>query len=197
MEILRAKEIMKENFIGVEELGNILEFEIPEKIPNIPFAEEELLSKKSSHLLILCVEKFKDGNLVNIINMKNKIDKFNQPRFYNQDWYLKEKFIEKGIDLKWKLIRKELINESRGENPENIRDKYYLNSAVELVYVFFINYLVNKEEKLWNNDYVWCSDYDDKGDQIYVGRYTDPSGLNTDGFEIHRHLSIKQNYGVI
>ena len=48
-----------------------------------------------------------------------------------------------------------------------------------------------------NNDYVWCSDVDDKGDQIYVGRYTDASGLNADGFEIHRHLRIKQNYGVV
>lgn len=56
---------------------------------------------------------------------------------------------------------------------------------------------MNDGEKLWDNDYIWCSDTYNNGDQIYVGRYTDLSGLNADGFEIHRHLKIKNNYGVI
>ena len=50
---------------------------------------------------------------------------------------------------------------------------------------------------LWNYDYVWCKDRDNTGDQIYVGRYTDPDGINADGFEIHRHLSIKKSYGAL
>lgn len=200
MEIFRAKEIMKNNFIGPNELNKIhdvLDLDIPKGIPDIPFSEEDLLAKCETHLLILCVDKFKDDMPVNIINIKQRLEKVSSPKFYNQDWYLKEKFIEKSLQMNWKLIRKALVDESRGLNPEGIRQKYYLNFAVELVYAFFVNYLVNDGEKLWNHDYVWCSDFDDKGDQIYVGRYTDASGLNADGFEIHRHLRIKENYGAI
>lgn len=200
MEIFRAKEIMKNNFIGQDELnkiGDVLNMNIPKVVPEIPFSEEDLLSKSDTHVLILCVNKFTDETPVNIINIKKRVEKVASPKFYNQDWYLKEKFIEKSLTIKWKLVRKELVDESRGLNPDGIRQNYNLHSAVELVYVFFVNYLVNNGEKLWNNDYVWCSDFDDKGDQIYVGRYTDASGLNADGFEIHRHLRIKENYGAI
>ena len=94
-------------------------------------------------------------------------------------------------------MSKTLLDESRAMAADSVVVKYSLYSAVELTYTFFVNYFVNDGEKLWNNDYVWCSDVDDKGDQIYVGRYTDASGLNADGFEIHRHLRIKNNYGVV
>ena len=33
-------------------------------------------------------------------------------------------------------------------------------------------------------------------DQIYVGRYIDPIKINKNGFSIHRHLKIKNNYGI-
>lgn len=200
MEIFRAKEIMKSNFIGPDELNKIdevLNFDVSKDVPDIPFSEEDLHAKCETHLLILCVDKFKDDMPVNIINMKHRLEKVSGPKFYNQDWYLKEKFIEKSLQMNWKLIRKALVDESRGLIPDVIGQNYKLHSAVELVYAFFVNYLVNDGEKLWDHDYVWCSDFDDKGDQIYVGRYTDASGLNADGFEIHRHLRIKDNYGTI
>lgn len=192
---------MGKNFIGCDELINIknfINFKIPVKIPEIPFLEAELKKKSNSHVLVLCVSEYFDGKAITIRNLKDTISQINgYPVFYNQDWYLSEKFIDIPLNLQWLLVAKNIRPESRGMSPENINEKYRLFKAVELTYAFFVYYFVFDGQKLWNNDYVWCSDVDDKGDQIYVGRYTDVSGLNADGFEIHRHLKIKKNYGAI
>ena len=201
MEESKAREILGKNFIGSEELRKLrgaFSVEIPASIPEIPYDESYLKTHKDSHLLVLCVQKFSDCKDISISEIKNKIATYNgKPCFYNQDWYLNEQFINKSLELKWLLISKSVLDESRAMPADKVVATYKLNSAVELTYAFFVNYFVNKDEKLWNNDYVWCSDVDDKGDQIYVGRYTDASGLNADGFEIHRHLRIKKNYGVV
>ncbi len=201
MEISTAKKIMGYNFIGPEELTKIkcdLDLCLSANIPAIDFKEEELEKVKDTHLLVLCVSSFSDGTPINIENIKTVIgNRKSAPFFYNQDWYLKERFITLQLQLKWSLVSKSLYSESRGMSPSDVNSKYKLFSAVELVYIFFVYYFYSNGEKLWNNDYVWCSDEDDKGDQIYVGRYTDASGLNSDGFEIHRHLKIKNNYGCI
>lgn len=201
MEESTAKEILKSNFIGVEELSTIrggFSISIPPNAPTIPFTEKDILSVKNTHLLLLCSSKFADESDITIQSIREKIYFMgDNPRFYNQDWYLNEKFITRPLETKWLLVSKSVLDESRAMPAEKVVSKYQLHSAVELTYAFFTNFFVNGGEKLWNNDYVWCSDVDDKGDQIYVGRYTDASGLNTDGFEIHRHLKIKNNYGVV
>ena len=48
---------------------------------------------------------------------------------------------------------------------------------------------------LWRHDFIWCDDSDHNGDRIYTGRYIDPNGINKNGFNIHRHLSIRPCYG--
>ncbi|MBP3710280.1 MAG: hypothetical protein J6I73_07765 [Treponema sp.] len=201
MEESKAREILGKNFIGSEELpriNNLFSVIVPKEIPDIPFSETEIQSKKNSHILILCVSQFSDGSSITIANIREKIALCNgNPCFYNQDWYLNEQFINKPLELKWLFVSKDVLDESRAMPADSVIAKYELHSAVELTYTFFVNFFVNNGEKLWNNDYVWCSDVDDKGDQIYVGRYTDASGLNADGFEIHRHLRIKKNYGVV
>lgn len=201
METSEAKEILGDHFICVDELSKITGFfsvSIPKEIPLIPFTREAILSVKNTHLLILCPSNFSDGTSITIKSIKDKISSYKgKPCFYNQDWYLKEKFIEKPLESKWLLVSKSLLEETRALPADRITSRYNLHSAVELTFAFFANYFINNGEKLWNNDYVWCSDVDDKGDQIYVGRYTDSSGLNADGFEIHRHLKIKKNYGAV
>ena len=197
----KAQQLLGKNFIGIEKLtriNNSFSVFIPDDLPVIPFDESELMKKKDTYVLLLCVFKFSDGRDITIKEMREKIALCgNRPCFYNQDWYLNERFINKPLDLKWLLVAKTLLDESRALPADTVVTKYKLHSAVELAYAFFVNYFVNNGEKLWDNDYVWCSDVDDKGDQIYVGRYTDASGLNADGFEIHRHLKIKKNYGVV
>ena len=197
----KVRESLGKNFIGTDELKKIEGFfslNVPSLIPEIPFDEQFLKEHKDTHILILCVTKFSDEKEISISEIRNKIASYNgNPCFYNQDWYLNEQFINNPLELKWLFISKSVLDESRALPADKVVATYKLNAAVELTYAFFVNYFVNNGEKLWNNDYVWCSDVDDKGDQIYVGRYTDASGLNADGFEIHRHLRIKNNYGVV
>ncbi len=201
MEESKAREILGRSFIGTDELKRIegvFSLELPAHIPEFSFDEQFLKEHKDTHILILCVPKFSNGKDISISEIRNRIASYNgNPRFYNQDWYLNEQFINKPLELKWLFVSKSVLDESRAMPADSVLAKYNLHSAVELTYTFFANYFLNKGEKLWNNDYVWCSDVDDKGDQIYVGRYTDASGLNADGFEIHRHLRIKNNYGVV
>lgn len=199
--IEEIKTMFDKNFIGTTELSKInnsFAIQIPEKIPEISFEKSSLESKKKTHLLLLCPSYFSDGTPITIKTIREKIEKLaGRPCFYNQDWYLNEQFINKPLEIKWLLVSKSILDESRAMPADKVVSTYKLNAAVELTFAFFVNYFVNDGEKLWNNDYVWCSDVDDKGDQIYVGRYTDSSGLNADGFEIHRHLRIKKNYGVV
>lgn len=200
MEIQRAKEIMGRNFIGakeIEALNDVFHFLIPEQIPEIEYDENELLQKRDTHVLILCISEFLNGESVNIKNLKKLFATYKEPCFYNQDWYNNEKFINLTLSKQWILVSKTICDDSRGVEMDEILRKYKLFSAIELTYSFFVYYIFSEGERLWECDYVWCSDKDDKGDQIYVGRYKDASGFNSDGFEIHRHLRIKNNYGAI
>ena len=88
---------------------------------------------------------------------------------------------------------KNLVNNS---SFEFINEKIKYPTANLCIYLFFLNYAVNKTI-LWQNDYVWCSDLDSNGDNIYVGRYYDINKVSKDGFSIHRHLKLKSNYGSI
>ena len=200
MEISRAKEIMGTNFIGIDELEKI-QLDFPVDIdftePEIEYKEEELIKKRNTHVLALCVPSFDNGESITIKNIIKRFEHVKKPCFYNQDWYINEAFINKPLILKWCLVAKELLPDSRGLAPTIIGERFALFSACELVYIFFVYYFHSKGEKLWENDYVWCTDVDDKGDQIYIGRYTDASGFNSDGLEIHRHLKIKTNYGAV
>lgn len=110
--------------------------------------------------------------------------------FYSQDWYDKEPFMNESFESGWYTIHKNILKSSRGKLPP----KKGLYHASLLTYIF-ITFYKTYNEVLWPNDYIWCNTFDSSGDQIYVGRYYDSLGLSKNGFSIHRHLSIKNNYG--
>lgn len=199
--IENAKDFFGENFIGVEELkknNKEIELDIPEINPLLPFSLTELEEKSKDFILVLAVSKFKDGRIVTIRTLRDVfgIDSYvSEPCFYNQDWYLKEKFIDESLDAKWMLIRKKVSEESRGKNPEILDSKVFLK-AVQYAYVFFI-YRIVCNKTLWENDFIWCSDIDSNSDRIYVGRYFDPVGIAKNGFSVHRHLKISNIYGAL
>jgi hypothetical protein len=120
-----------------------------------------------------------------------------EPCFYNQDWYVNENFyLKSSLKFEWLFVEKKISENSRGVEPSTLnQSEFRLHSALTFTYIFFIYYLTNNNI-LWENDYVWCSDYDTNQDQIYVGRYIDPNKINKNGFSIHRHLKIKNNYGI-
>ncbi len=197
----QVKTEMGDNFIGVDELKKLetLKLSIPDSVPDIPFTFEEIKQKKKDYLLILGISHLKNGELVNINNMMNIFGKdpsVGEPCFYNQDWYLKEDFINIPIQDRWYLIRKDVYDDSRAVQPSQLIQKYTFPSAVTCTYSFFITWLL-RGEKLWYHDFVWCSDVDHNGDRIYVGKYNDVDGINKNGFSIHRHLGLRQCYGCV
>ena len=196
-----AKNIMGNNFIGVEELELMDSFAvlIPETIPEIYYAEKELKEKKDDYLLILGVEKLANGtnlNIRNMIGMFGKNPDISEPCFYNQDWYEKEDFIDANMKSEWFLIRKNVYDNSRAVQPAELMNSYCFPSAIKCVYAFFVAWKT-KNVKLWYHDFVWCSDTDHNGDRVYVGKYNDVDGVNKNGFSIHRHLALRSCYGCI
>jgi hypothetical protein len=204
--IIRAKEIMGQNFIGLQELISLQEdmgIFIPEdlgtKLPVINFNEVLLSKSKNDYLLILGIPFFKDQTFLNLKKMRDHFGinpEVAEPCFYNQDWYINEEFYLRQLDYKWHLVRNSVIEETRSQNPDEGTFKTSFPSAVLGTYVFFA-FWYRFHKILWSTDYIWCSDTDHNGDRIYIGRYIDPLGINKNGFSIHRHLKIRANYGSI
>ncbi len=195
--IEHARAIMGSNLIGPAELKST-GFLCDESIVacDIPFSEKELIEKKNDYLLILGVDHMSDGSDVSIRNLKRffgKDPKISEPCFYNQDWYDNEEFIDNVLRAEWFLIRKNVYENSRSVQPEELMKSYVFPSAIKCTYAFFVAWHV-LGVKLWYHDFVWCSDTDHNGDRIYVGKYNDVDGLNKNGFSIHRHLALRSCY---
>lgn len=197
----KAKAIMVENFIGVEDLMRLswLKTDDTQAAPDIPFTEEELIQKKNDYLLILGVDGLFDGRKLTIRNLQTIFGKnpdLEEPCFYNQDWYEKEAFIDVPMHAGWFLIRKQVFEDSRAVLPTELIKTHKFPLAITCTYAFFVTWL-SRDIKLWYHDFVWCCDTDHNGDRIYVGKYHDVDGVNKNGFSIHRHLALRPCYGCI
>lgn len=200
------------NFIGPDQLIPIKEkmgIEIPENIydilPLVQYSDEILEKCKEDYILILGIPFYKGGLPLTIKKMREHLrvepEKY-EPCFYNQDWYINEKFANKTtLKNRWYLLKKNVFEEYRGISPNIIIDEFDINlqlpTAILCAFTFFAYYFNSKGGILWKNDFVWCSDKDSFNDQIYIGRYCDLKGINKNGFNIHRHLSIKNNYSYL
>ena len=195
-----ARRIMGHNFIGADELQS--SFYYPAcvtVVPEIPYLAEELEEKKNDYLLILGVSTFNDGKPITIrvlIELFGDDPSVFEPCFYNQDWYLKEDFIDAPMPEGWFLIRRRVFEDSRAIMPDELVQKHQFPLAIRCVYSFFTAWFC-LNERLWWHDFVWCSDCDHNGDRIYVGKYNDVDGVNKNGFSIHRHLALRSCYGAI
>ncbi len=169
------------------------------RIQKVPCSAAVLKKHQNNAVLILGVEKFKDGKKLTISNMRARfgVNPKKEPCFYNQDWYLNESFASKStLKPAWYLVSKSVQSGTRGKDPSRIKNQQAFPSAVLAVYTFFAYYFHTKGELLWKHDFIWCSDTDSNKDRIYVGRYQDPKGKSKNGFNVHRHLRIRHNYGL-
>jgi hypothetical protein len=171
--------------------------------PPVPLTELQLQLAAKDYVLVLAPEQALDGGPASILRMKSFFGwdpGIREPCFYNQDWYLKEDFARINVPVGWHLLRRSVRDDSRGQQVdaylERLHEGVILPSAALCAYAFFVFYFVSMGEMLWEHDYIWCSDHDANGDRIYVGRYHDPSGKSKSGFSIHRHLRIRECYGV-
>lgn len=209
MDYLAAKTIMGVNFIGPAELDKIknrlgIASPLRATVLPVPFSAAALKKYRRDFLLILGTAKTKTGQPLTINELRKNFGldpTAAEPCFYNQDWYLKEKFASQtALANKWYLLKKTVEPKSQGQEPgklfKQLADRKKPPLAILTAYAFFAYYLVNHGKKLWPNHFIWCADADHHGDQIYTGRYLDAAKINKNGFNVHRHLSIKKNYGL-
>ena len=204
MERKEVKKLFGKNFVGKDELKPFLkalgfgDVDIQEK--PIEYSDSDLQkAAEKGYILIYGVEQINGQN----ITLRFLRDKFgvnpdvSEPCLYNQDWYLKEDFIDKPLNARWYLIKKDVYEDSRAVMPCDLTQRgLNFPSAILCGYTFFAYYYA-RNEYLWWHDFVWCSDIDHNGDRIYVGKYHDIDGVNKNGFSIHRHLALRPCYGSV
>lgn len=203
--IAQAKNLFGDNFLGPDELKEFVEkicsgFDFKE-VPEIKYDLEQLKKYAKEYIMVLGIPKLEFSDFdITIRNLRERFGfnpEISEPCFYNQDWYLQEKFIDKQLPLDWYFIKKEVIENTRAEQPENILSKsLQFPSAILCTYTFFAYYF-HYGIMLWDYDFIWCSDLDHNEDRIYVGKYHDVDGVNKSGFSIHRHLALRKCYGAI
>lgn len=201
--IEQAKELFGSNFIGSDELKPLFErmgFLFSSiQMPEIQYTLDDLKKYSKDYILILGFPELGDTKL-SITNFRRCFGMnpdFSEPCFYNQDWYINEKFIHDTLELRWYLLKKDAIESSRAVQPiELLKEHVSFPTAILCVYSFFAYYYANKE-MLWYHDFIWCSDIDHNGDRIYVGKYHDVDGVNKNGFSIHRYLALRKCYASV
>jgi len=206
MERETIRQLFGDNFMGLEEVGqlmNHLGFN-GKTLRVTPIGNKYCLAQleraATNNYILIWYQKSIEGQELSLRYLRDRFgvdpDKA-EPCFYNQDWYIKEQFMDNTLKSDWYLIKKDVIEESRAMQPDNLRNKGVIfPPAILCAYTFFAYYYARKEY-LWHHDFVWCADKDHNGDQIYVGKYHDIDGINRNGFSIHRHLALRPCYGSI
>ncbi|EGF56004.1 hypothetical protein [Bacteroides fluxus] len=201
--IEQAKLLFGSNFIGSDELKPLFErmgFLFSSiQMPEIQYSLDDLKKYSKDYILILGISEL-EGTKLSIANFRECFgmnSAISEPCFYNQDWYMNEEFIHDSLQLRWYLLRKNVIESSRAVQPtELLKEHINFPTAILCVYTFFAYYYA-KKEILWHHDFIWCNDTDHNGDRIYVGKYHDVDGVNKNGFSIHRHLALRKCYAAI
>lgn len=204
MEREQIRQIFGVNYIGKEELKPFFkalgfgDADIQE--PPVEYSDSQLQEAAAEgYILIYGVGEI-GGHSITLKYLRDTFgidpDK-SEPCLYNQDWYMKEDFMDTTLETKWYLIKKDVYEESRAVMPgELMRRGINFPQAILCGYTFFAYYYA-RNEYLWWHDFVWCCDTDHNGDRIYVGKYHDIDGVNKNGFSIHRHLALRPCYGAV
>ncbi len=198
----RLKQLFGDNLIGPDELQPLRERVGGGDMPPVPELNYEiaLLEQCAKDYLLVMGLPSVGGKPLTIRRLREVFGvdpDASEPCLYNQDWYMHEPFIDRQMEARWYLIRKEVVEASRAVMPEQLMaDRYQFPSAILCVYAFFA-YQLCYGRYLWYHDFVWCEDTDHNGDRIYVGKYHDVDGVNKNGFSVHRHLALRNCYAAV
>ena len=204
MEREAVKKLFGKNFVGKDELIPFFkslgfgEAEIQE-CP-IPYNDADLQKAANDGYILIYGAASINGQIITLKFLREKFGvnpDESEPCLYNQDWYMKEDFMDQTLEDRWYLIKKEVFEESRAVMPGDLTQQgLNFPPAILCGYTFFA-YFFARNEYLWWHDFVWCCDTDHNGDRIYVGKYHDIDGVNKNGFSIHRHLALRPCYGSV
>ena len=204
MEREQIRQLFGVNFIGKEELKPFFkslgfgEVEIQES--PIQYSDADLQKAASEGYILIYGAASINGQNITLKFLREKFGvnpDESEPCLYNQDWYMKEDFMDLTLEDRWYLIKKEVFEKSRAVMPGDLTQQgLNFPPAILCCFTFFAYYYASNEY-LWWHDFVWCCDTDHNGDRIYVGKYHDIDGVNKNGFSIHRHLALRTCYASI
>lgn len=162
----RAKEVMGENFYGVEQIKKAFGIKVDE--PRIPYTYSELVQvEKEGYMLVLFLEK--TAKEIEEIT-KDKYKAKGWKLFYNTNWYKNEKFFTKEKPVfGWKLVknRPDLVNLTYKEQTKKMNpdERVSFSEIVQLTALAFLS----RGEKMWESKYYWTSSCFSDGDLVGFG----------------------------
>jgi hypothetical protein len=176
-----------------------LRVKVPADVPAPRWSDDFLTSRANGHMLVFAPSQHEDGEPITLNSLRAcfGIDPvMSEPCFYNQDWYLKEDFAARqALEPGWHLFPVSVLEKANAKGPQEVQKLLepgeQFSLAVNYTFAFFLFWLRTGGKLLWGNNFIWCRDRDHNGDCVYIGRYEDPAGINKKGFEIHRHLSLR------
>ena len=204
MEREQIRKLFGVNFIGKEELKPFFKSlgfgEVDLQENPIQYSDADLQKAASEGYILIYGAGTINGQSITLKFLRGRFGvnpDESEPCLYNQDWYMKEVFMDLTLEDRWYLIKKEVFEGSRAVMPGDLTQQgLNFPPAILCGYTFFA-YWFARNEKLWWHDFVWCCDTDHNGDRIYVGKYHDIDGVNKNGFSIHRHLALRPCYGSV
>lgn len=169
-----ARELMGENFYGVEELaehfGIILTDEELAKIKEIPFARKTLRRCKDTHILFLGVNHDRAGKPLTILRLSEMFS----DDFKWKDWWKDEEFATKETpQLQWYLMRKSHLeksgNKSFGPQERLLGQNEYRARAVVYAYRMILERKTKDDTLL--QGWVMCADRTASHERVGIGCY--------------------------
>ena len=150
--IEKAKRLFGNNFVGLEELRPLFEkmrlSYVSVQVPIIQYSYDELLKYSKDYVLILGIPELNNTPL-SIHTFRNVFGvnpDLLEPCFYNQDWYLNEDFIYKTLDLRWYLLKRDVLEDSRAVQPDELlKNNVIFPNAILCVYTFWAYYYARRQ----------------------------------------------------
>ena len=169
----QAKEIMGENFFGIKNVEKAFGVSFTkdqiEKLREVPFNKGTLKTCKNTHVLF-------PGYPLNI----SEVNSINRQRQIGISFYMDNfpfTFRPQKVELRWYLIRKSIVENSRGktynEQLKLLTNEEEVPWCCEMVYLISLNNLV-KGIPLFNdeNEIFRCRNITKDGKRAYIIRYS-------------------------
>ena len=194
----RAKEIMGNNFLGLEEGMKLFGVQLTRRqlayMSEVPFSEATLTACKDTHILVAVMP-------LSIVQIRSytaamKLLKGQKSYFYKQDWYNRQAFANEVGQLEWRLVRRTPVDDSTvktWQQQQGLLDHKIEETPKAQVMVYtIIGHFLNTGERLFEKVWVRCSDLDSGGRRVSGGRF------NADGLYLYYYWdgSVYAHIGV-
>lgn len=183
----RARDIMRENFLGAKEVAEYFGIQLTQKelakIAELPFSEETLQECKDTHILFLGTDHDSKGEPLTIKRFYQMFPKIfldpKKSRLGRESVAVakgSEDFVNKETpELRWYLISKSILEGSKKDFQEQntlLKKQEYRERAIVYIYMVFLLFKVTGE-RLFQRNGVTCLDITSMNERVFIGYFSD------------------------